>query len=557
MGNGYTRQSSASIVNGLDITAPPLNAEFNAVQAAFNASTGHTHDGSAGEGPPIPLSTSVSGYLQDINGGVGGRNNTTATINPTASNDYSEGYSTGSVWLNTVTGRAYICVVNNSNAAIWREVVQVNESNSITPATNNTVDIGTNLFAFRSLFLSSNANVAGSLNVSGLASLSSVDINAGTIDGTVIGGSSPSTVTGTNVTANVGFSGDLTGNVTGNVSGNVTGNLAGDVTGNVTGNITSSGTSTFNNVTISGSLNMDAGTAATVTGLSAPVNDTDAATKIYVDTSISNLVDTAPGTLDTLNELAAALGDDSNFATTITNSIATKVSKSGDTMTGNLAMSGSTVTGLGTPVAGSDAATKLYVDSADATKLNLSGGTMTGNIAMGANKITSTATPTAPDDLTRKSYVDSILGSATSAADSAAAAATSETNAATSANNAATSETNAANSATAAAASFDSFDDRYLGAKSVAPSTDNDGNALLTGAIYWNTTSNSLFIWDGSTWSAAAFDSSGALIAVNNLSELTDFSQARMNLNVYSKTETYTAAEVDSQAIVFAIVLGN
>lgn len=48
------------------------------------------------------------------------------------------------------------------------------------------------------------------------------------------------------------------------------------------------------------------------------------ATETYVDTAVSNLVDSAPGTLDTLNELAAALGDDPNFATTVTNSIATK-----------------------------------------------------------------------------------------------------------------------------------------------------------------------------------------------------------------------------------------
>lgn len=61
-----------------------------------------------------------------------------------------------------------------------------------------------------------------------------------------------------------------------------------------------------------------------------------AATKQYVDTSVSNLVDAAPATLDTLNELAAALGDDANFSTTVTNSIATKVAKAGDTMTGNL-----------------------------------------------------------------------------------------------------------------------------------------------------------------------------------------------------------------------------
>lgn len=48
------------------------------------------------------------------------------------------------------------------------------------------------------------------------------------------------------------------------------------------------------------------------------------ATKTYVDTSIANLVDTAPETLDTLNELAAALGNDPNFATTVTNMIAGK-----------------------------------------------------------------------------------------------------------------------------------------------------------------------------------------------------------------------------------------
>ena len=49
------------------------------------------------------------------------------------------------------------------------------------------------------------------------------------------------------------------------------------------------------------------------------------ATQSYVNTQVSNLVDSAPGTLDTLNELAAALGDDADFSTTVTNSIATKL----------------------------------------------------------------------------------------------------------------------------------------------------------------------------------------------------------------------------------------
>ena len=62
---------------------------------------------------------------------------------------------------------------------------------------------------------------------------------------------------------------------------------------------------------------------------------------------------------------------------------------------------------------------------------------------------------------------------------------------------------NAAETAqTAAEAAFDSFDDRYLGAKSSAPSTDNDGNALLTGALYFNSSSNQIFSWTGSAWEA-------------------------------------------------------
>ena len=51
---------------------------------------------------------------------------------------------------------------------------------------------------------------------------------------------------------------------------------------------------------------------------------------------IDALVDSAPNTLDTLNELAAALGDDANFSTTVTNSIATKLPLAGGTMTGNV-----------------------------------------------------------------------------------------------------------------------------------------------------------------------------------------------------------------------------
>jgi hypothetical protein len=65
---------------------------------------------------------------------------------------------------------------------------------------------------------------------------------------------------------------------------------------------------------------------------------------------------------------------------------------------------------------------------------------------------------------------------------------------------AAASATAAANSATAAAASYDSFDDRYLGAKTSDPTVDNDGNALLTGALYWNSATGVFKVWSGSAW---------------------------------------------------------
>jgi len=93
--------------------------------------------------------------------------------------------------------------------------------------------------------------------------------------------------------------------------------------------------------------------------------------------------------------------------------------------------------------------------------------------------------------------------SATAASNSATSAASSATTATTQATNASTSATNAATSATNAAASYDSFDDRYLGAKSSEPSTDNDGDALVAGALYFNTSENYMKVYDGSAFQNA------------------------------------------------------
>jgi hypothetical protein len=636
---GYTRQSVADIINGAEITAPPLNSEFNQLTSAFNGGAGHSHDGSTGNAPPIALATSVSGYLPAVHGGIGGKNNNTATTTPLVTNDGTEGYAPMSLWENTTTGRIYVCVGNSTGAAVWRELVQITSGNSIIPAAHDTVDLGSNAVRFQDIFLSGGISAAGNVAVggtltltgstslqaltaasatvsgtsvltsvdinsgamdataigvstpaagtfttlvantslvaatadinggtidgatigasapstaafttlaaSGLATLATVDINAGAIDGTVIGATtkaaggfttitstgqatlatvdinggaidgavigaaSAAAITGTTITGS-SLVGPLTGSVTGNTAGTHTGAVVGNVTGNLTGNVTAaSGTSTFNNVTVNGTLNMDATTAATITNLTNPTNAQDAATKAYVDTSVANLIDSAPGALDTLNELAAALGDDAAFSTTITNSIATKLPLAGGTMSGAIAMGTSKITGLGDPATNQDAATKKYSDDQDALKLSLTGGTMSGAIAMGNNKITGLGTPTASTDATTKTYVDAILGSATAAATSAANAATSESNAATSETNAGNSASAALASQNAAAASYDLFDDRFLGAKSTAPTLDNDGNALVVGTIYFNSTSSIMYVWGSGGWQAAGSSVNG------------------------------------------------
>ena len=110
--------------------------------------------------------------------------------------------------------------------------------------------------------------------------------------------------------------------------------------------------------------------------------------------------------------------------------------------------------------------------SLSGTYLNKTTGVLAGNLDAGAFTVTNLATPSANSDAATKIYVDTVAGSATAAAASAAAAAT----------------------------TYDNFDDRYLGAKSTAPTVDNDGNTLLEGAIYWNSSTNAMYAWTGTEW---------------------------------------------------------
>ncbi len=132
--------------------------------------------------------------------------------------------------------------------------------------------------------------------------------------------------------------------------------------------------------------------------------------------------------------------------------------------------------------------------------------TMSADIDLNGNDITNVNT------ITNASGVDVVAAAAasataaaasqTAAAASATAAASSQTAAASSQTAAASSATSAATSATSAATLLDTFDDRFLGAKSSNPSVDNDGNALATGALYFNTSDNNMRVYNGSAWQA-------------------------------------------------------
>ena len=137
--------------------------------------------------------------------------------------------------------------------------------------------------------------------------------------------------------------------------------------------------------------------------------------------------------------------------------------------------------------------------------------------------------------------------SATNASNSASAASTSASNASTSASNSDTSATNASNAQSAAETArdqtltaYDNFDDRYLGAKTSDPTLDNDGNALVAGALYFNSSLGSMKVYTGSVWVDAYAAGSSFLAKANNLSDLTSVSTARTNLGLVASATTDT-----------------
>ena len=182
------------------------------------------------------------------------------------------------------------------------------------------------------------------------------------------------------------------------------------------------------------------------------------------------------GELSVTTELGTFTGD---WAASTTYAIRDLVK---DTSTGNIFFVNTAHTSSGSEPLTSNANSAKYsliVDASSAT-------TQATNAAASATAAASSATSSA--------------SSASTATTQASNAATSASTASTQATNAASSATAAAASATAAAASADNFDDVYLGAKSSDPSTDNDGDALAAGMLYFNTTTDALKVYNGSSF---------------------------------------------------------
>lgn len=215
-----------------------------------------------------------------------------------------------------------------------------------------------------------------------------------------------------------------------------------------------------------------------------PVNAQDATTKTWVESTYSSAVTSAS------NSATAAATSATSAATSAT-SAATSATAASNSATA-AAASESTVASSATAAASSatDAATSET------------------NAASSATSASNSATSAANSATSASTSETNAASSATDASNSASSASTSATNASTSASSAASSATAAQTAQAAAELALDEFEDVYLGAQSSDPTLDRDGDALTAGDWYFNTTSNRVRIYDGSTWANVAVDAS-------------------------------------------------
>lgn len=244
-----------------------------------------------------------------------------------------------------------------------------------------------------------------------------------------------------------------------------------------------------------------------ITNLATPTLASDAVRKDFADAQVAAAATSAASAASSATAAAtsatsaatsaSSAGTSASNALTSANSAATSASSaatSASTMAASVTAAQSSATAAATSATSAAASATAAATSATSAAASATAA------ATSATSAAASATTAANSVATIAGYASSAATSEANAAASATAAATSAASAAASTSAAAASASAAATSATSAAASYDSFDDRYLGAKSTPPSVDNDGNALITGALYWNTVDNAMYVWKGSTW---------------------------------------------------------
>ncbi len=248
---------------------------------------------------------------------------------------------------------------------------------------------------------------------------------------------------------------------------------------------------------------------------------------------------------------SAASTSASNASTSATNaansaSTASTQASNASTSATNAASSASAASTSASNASSSASAASTSASNAASSATSASNSASTATTQ--ATNASNSATAAASSATSASNSASSASTSATNAANSASAASTSASNAATSATNAAASATAAAADAASTATLYDNFDDRYLGAKASNPTLDNDGNALITGALYFNTTSSEMRVYSGSAWLAAYLPASGYLA----------LSGGTMTGSItFAGGQTFPGTASTGKAIAMAIVFGG
>jgi hypothetical protein len=235
---------------------------------------------------------------------------------------------------------------------------------------------------------------------------------------------------------------------------------------------------------------VDAASAAASASAAAASASAAASSASAASTSASNASTSATNAASSASAASTSASNASTSATNASNS-ASSASSSASTAT----------------TQASNASTSASNAATSATSASNSASTATTqatNASNSASAASTSATNAASSASAASTSASNASTSATNASNSASTATTQATNAASSATASANSATSAAASAASAAALLDNFDDRYLGAKTSDPALDNDGNALLLGALYFNTTDGVMKVYTASGWIAAS-----------------------------------------------------